>query len=70
MIENGRYVPCMHCLELIDLDDPSSFKDALSRKEFGISGFCQKCQDDTFGGGLEELYDYDEDFLIEDEDGK
>ena len=28
---------------------PESFRDALSRKEFGISGMCQKCQDETFG---------------------
>ncbi len=26
-----------------------AFKDALSRREYQISGFCQKCQDDTFG---------------------
>lgn len=26
-----------------------TFKDALSKKEYGISGFCQSCQDDTFG---------------------
>lgn len=25
------------------------FRDDLSRKEAGISGFCQKCQDETFG---------------------
>jgi len=25
------------------------FRDELSRKEHGISGFCQSCQDDTFG---------------------
>lgn len=25
------------------------FRDALSRKEFGISGMCQKCQDNVFG---------------------
>ena len=25
------------------------FKDALSQKEFGISGLCQKCQDGIFG---------------------
>ena len=24
------------------------FKDELSRKEFGISGMCQQCQDETF----------------------
>ena len=28
----------------------SQFKDALSRKEYTISGMCQSCQDDTFGG--------------------
>ena len=27
------------------------FRDALSEKEYTISGFCQKCQDQTFGGG-------------------
>ena len=26
------------------------FRDELSRKEFSISGFCQKCQDEIFGG--------------------
>ena len=25
------------------------FKDELSKKEFGISGFCQTCQDEIFG---------------------
>lgn len=27
----------------------TEFKDALSRKEYTISGFCQECQDKTFG---------------------
>ena len=27
----------------------SSFKDCLSEKEYTISGFCQECQDKTFG---------------------
>ena len=27
------------------------FRDALSRKEFGISGMCQACQDSVFGAG-------------------
>lgn len=31
------------------------FKDELSRKEYTISGMCQKCQDDVFGGDDEEL---------------
>ena len=26
------------------------FRDEISKKEFGISGFCQSCQDDIFGG--------------------
>ena len=26
------------------------FRDELSRKEFGISGLCQGCQDGIFGG--------------------
>lgn len=28
----------------------TGFKDALSQKEYGISGMCQECQDKTFGG--------------------
>ncbi len=28
--------------------DMAAFRDALSVKEFKISGICQKCQDDTF----------------------
>lgn len=56
---SGRYVPCMGCLELIDLQDPTSFRDAVARKEFGISGLCQSCQDETFGGSLD---DSDDDF--------
>ena len=27
----------------------SDFRDALSRREFRISGMCQKCQDEVFG---------------------
>lgn len=27
----------------------TDFKDALSKKEYGISGLCQKCQDKAFG---------------------
>jgi len=27
----------------------SEFKDALSRKEYSISGMCQSCQDSVFG---------------------
>ena len=28
----------------------SEFRDYLSKKEYGISGFCQSCQDQVFGG--------------------
>ena len=35
---------CVSCgLSAVD------FRDELSRKEFGISGMCQCCQDETFG---------------------
>jgi len=29
--------------------NPKEFRNDLSRKEYGISGFCQKCQDEVFG---------------------
>ena len=29
--------------------DANHFRDALSRKEYTISGLCQECQDDIFG---------------------
>ena len=35
---------CVRCGE-----SAVDFRDELSRKEFGISGFCQKCQDKIFG---------------------
>jgi len=35
-------------------EKPGPFKDELSRREFGISGLCQKCQDDVFGGPEDE----------------
>jgi hypothetical protein len=31
----------------------TEFKDRLSYKEYIISGFCQSCQDETFGGSDE-----------------
>jgi len=30
------------------------FRDALSRKEFGISGLCQACQDRVFGAPVKD----------------
>ena len=37
---------CVKCGEFAD-----EFRDALSRKEYGISGLCQDCQDGIFGAG-------------------
>jgi hypothetical protein len=37
---------CPFCEKQIIMAD---FRDSLSRKEFEISGLCQKCQDETFG---------------------
>jgi hypothetical protein len=31
--------------------DIEGFRDALSKREYEISGLCQKCQDFVFGGG-------------------
>ena len=39
---------CPFCKELVDLE---GFRDRASRQEYEISGICQKCQDDYFGGG-------------------
>ena len=43
LVEQGL---CPFCQEVVKEAD---FRDALSRKEFTISGLCQKCQDNTFG---------------------
>jgi len=37
---------CVFCHKQVDMEN---FRDDLSKKEYGISGLCQKCQDDTFG---------------------
>lgn len=36
---------CPFCFAEVE---PKDFSDELSRKEFGISGLCQKCQDEFF----------------------
>ena len=41
-----------------DCDNPvseGSFRDALSEREFRISGLCQDCQDDVFVGEDEDV---------------
>ena len=35
---------CVMCGE-----EAIEFRDSLSKKEYGISGLCQKCQDKVFG---------------------
>ena len=40
-VENDQCVSCG--------DSAKSFRDDVSKREFAISGFCQKCQDETFG---------------------
>jgi len=37
---------CMWCSEEVKIED---FRNEISKKEYEISGFCQKCQDKTFG---------------------
>jgi hypothetical protein len=38
--EAEKEAKCMFCGKKV-----TGFKDALSRKEYGVSGMCQKCQD-------------------------
>ena len=38
---------CVFCGK--KFDPRGEFRDAISLKEFRISGICQKCQDETFG---------------------
>ena len=44
-INSIRMGRCPFCKEVIRSGD---FKDELSKKEYTISGMCQKCQDQTF----------------------
>lgn len=45
---------CTKCGKNVNL---SSFKDAISIKEYGISGFCQECQDEIFKEDEEDFED-------------
>jgi hypothetical protein len=38
-----------HCPFCDSEIDPDGFRDPLSKREWEISGMCQKCQDSTFG---------------------
>ena len=52
-VERADEKSCPTCTAIIDV---SEFTDQLSIKEYGISGMCQKCQDDFF----EETKSFDE----------
>ena len=43
----GEAGQCVCCGESVFVE--TDFRDALSVKEYGISGLCQTCQDDIFG---------------------
>lgn len=45
-VDNVQKGLCGSCGAPIDQNE---FKNALSIKEYGISGLCQKCQDSIFG---------------------
>ena len=45
-VENGICPKGVGCGKQIKMSD---FRDALSIKEFRISGLCQNCQDSVFG---------------------
>lgn len=42
---------CPFCKQPIRMED---FRDALSKREYQISGLCQKCQDEMFGSDEDE----------------
>jgi len=45
-VENARKGLCALCKVPVRVAD---FRDWISRKEYGISKLCQKCQDSVFG---------------------
>lgn len=47
MFENKNKGLCPFCGKNINVEN--EFRDALSKREFEISGLCQKCQDEMFG---------------------
>jgi hypothetical protein len=44
-VEAVKAKKCPFCGKDIDMN---GFRDELSKKEYGISGLCQNCQDDIF----------------------
>jgi len=51
--ESNRIPECSYCFKKI-----TGFRDGLSKKEFGISGLCQKCQDETFFSEQDQRVDF------------
>ena len=51
-MDNVKNNICPCCNAPVNQDE---FKDELSKKEFKISGLCQKCQDEVFGGEEEDF---------------
>ena len=49
LVKAGR---CPFCKT--DIHPNKDFRDELSRREYKISGLCQKCQDEMYGGENEE----------------
>lgn len=47
-VEMVKNYICPACHKPIDVSW-TAFRDDLSRKEYKISGMCQKCQDEVFG---------------------
>ena len=45
----GRSSAIEHDVCVFCAGDASTFRNEISRKEYTISGLCQKCQDETFG---------------------
>ena len=45
-VKNVEARICPFCKKKVNV---KKFRDELSKKEFGFSGLCQKCQDKTFG---------------------
>lgn len=47
-VERVQHGFCPFCAKPVSMED---FRDALSVKEFRLSGICQPCQDSFFGKG-------------------
>jgi hypothetical protein len=45
-VKNMELGLCPFCSNPVKVED---FRNEISRREFNISGICQKCQDDFFG---------------------